>query len=153
MPRHSLKQPDAPAIKLLTDQRVAHLATVSADGMPHVAPVVYVYTGTHCYIALDDKPKRVAPLQLQRVRNIQANPRVSLLVDRYDEEWSKLAWVRVDGVARILQSGRRHAQAIERLRYKYPQYRRLKIENRPVIEITVERIVQWQAKSFPVRRV
>ncbi len=130
---------------LLVSQRVARLATVSANGTPHIVPVVYAYNGAHIYIALDEKRKRVAPMQLKRVRNIQANPRVALLVDHYDEDWSTLMWVRVDGVARILHRGETHAEAIQLLRAKYPQYRSMRLEDRPVIEITVKRMAQWHA--------
>ncbi len=129
----------------LASQRIARLATVSAHGTPHIVPVVYAYDGMHFYIALDEKRKRVVPMRLKRVRNIQANPRVSLLVDHYDEDWSKLGWVRVDGAARILQRGEAHDRAIELLRAKYPQYRNMRLEARPVIEISVKRIVQWHA--------
>ena len=132
--------------QFLAAQRVARLATLSADGSPHIVPVVYAYDGKRIYIALDDKPKRVAPLRLKRARNIGANPRVSLLVDRYSEDWRKLTWVRVDGVARILQRGNAHAAAIKMLRAKYPQYRKMKLETRPVIEITVKRVASWKAK-------
>ena len=130
----------------LAIQRVARLATLSADGTPHIVPVVYAYDGKRVYIALDEKPKRVAPLRLKRVRNIAANPRVSLLVDRYSENWRRVAWVRVDGSARVLQRGKAHDTAIALLRAKYPQYRKMKLEARPVIEITVKRVVEWVAR-------
>jgi PPOX class probable F420-dependent enzyme len=87
-------------------------------------PVVYAYDGKHIWIALDEKRKSVQPMQLERVRNIQANPHVALLVDRYSEDWNKLAWVRVDGTARILLRGKAHDAAIRMLREKYPQYRK-----------------------------
>jgi PPOX class probable F420-dependent enzyme len=132
--------------QFLAAQRVARLATISAHGIPHVVPVVYAYDGKRIYIALDDKPKRVAPLRLKRVRNIAADPHVSLLVDRYREDWRKLAWVGVDGVARVLSRGKAHATAIKLLRAKYRQYREMNLEARPVIEITVKRIVGWTAE-------
>jgi PPOX class probable F420-dependent enzyme len=131
----------------LARQRVAHLATVSPDGKPHVVPVTFAYDGKHIWIALDEKRKSVQPMQLQRVRNIQANPHVALLVDRYGEDWNKLAWVRVDGTARILLRGKAHNAAVRWLRRKYTQYRKMRIETRPVIEIAVERMVQWEAKE------
>ncbi len=128
-------------------QRVARLATVSPDGRPHIVPVTFAYDGKHIWIALDEKRKSVEPMQLKRVRNIQANPQVALLADRYNEDWNKLAWVRVDGTARIVQRGKAHDAAIRLLREKYPQYRKMKIETRPVIEIAIERIVRWEAKG------
>lgn len=129
----------------LASQRVARLATVSANGTPHIVPVVYVYNGVHIYIVLDEKLKRVAPMRLKRVRNIQANPRVSLLADHYDEDWNTLRWVRVDGAARILHRGKARDRAIKLLQTKYLQYRNMRLEDRPVIEITVKRMVQWHA--------
>ncbi len=134
----------------LAAQRVAHLATTSPAGTPHIVPVVYAYEGKRIYIALDDKPKRVPPLRLQRVQNIIFNPRVALLVDRYDEDWGKLAWVRVDGRARVLQRGKTHDLAIAALREKYPQYRAgafkiTSLEKTPIIVITVDKVVAWEA--------
>ncbi|MGE5264962.1 MAG: TIGR03668 family PPOX class F420-dependent oxidoreductase [Acidobacteriota bacterium] len=133
----------------LVVSRVAHLATVSADGKPHLVPVVYAYDGKHIYIVLDEKPKHIPPMRLKRVRNIQANPNVSLLVDHYVEDWGKLAWVRVDGTARILHRGKAHDAAIKRLRAKYRQYRNMKIDTRPVIEVTIKRLVEWKAYTDP----
>ncbi len=131
----------------LARQRVAHLATISPNGRPHSVPVTFANDSKHVWIALDQKPKRVGAMQLQRVRNIQANPQVALLVDRYDEDWERLAWVRVDGTARILQRGKAHNEAIQLLRKKYPQYRKMQIDKQPVIEIAIERIVQWEGKE------
>ncbi len=133
--------------RFVARQRVARLATVSPDGRPHIVPVTFAYDGKHIWIALDEKRKRVRPMELKRVRNIQANPHVALLVDRYSEDWNRLAWVRVDGGARILQRGKAHDAAVRLLREKYPQYRKMKIETRPVIEIAVERVVGWEARE------
>ncbi len=131
----------------LARERVAHLATVSPDARPHIVPVTFAYDGKRIWIALDEKRKSVEPMQLKRVRNIQANPQVALLADRYNEDWNKLVWVRVDGSARILQRGKAHDAAIRLLREKYPQYRKMRIEARPVIEIAIERIVEWEARE------
>jgi PPOX class probable F420-dependent enzyme len=131
----------------LARAQVAYLATVSPDGRPHIVPVTFAYDGKHVWIALDEKRKSVEPMRLKRVRNIQANPHVALLVDRYSEDWNRLAWVRVDGTARILVRGKAHDAAIRLLREKYPQYRKMKIETRPVIQISVERVVEWEAKE------
>ncbi len=129
----------------LSAQRVAHLATIGPEGAPHIVPVVYVYDGEQTYIPIDEKPKRVAPMRLQRIQNILAKPRVALIVDRYDEDWSRLAWVRLDGKARIVRGGKTHAAAIARLREKYAQYRAMDLEKRPLIVITVDKIAAWQA--------
>lgn len=130
--------------QFIQTQRVARLATVSAGGQPHLVPVVYAYDGAHIFIALDEKLKRVATDRLQRVRNITANPHVSLLIDHYDEDWTQLAWVRLDGIAEIMQSGEAHARAIQLLREKYPQYQTMRLAERPLIKITVQHSASWK---------
>lgn len=132
--------------RFLAAARVARLATVSADGAPHLVPVVFAAAGRRIYFSLDEKKKRVPPLRLRRVRNLAAEPRVSLLIDRYDEDWRKLAWVRIDGLARIRRRGREHAAAVALLRAKYPQYRRMNLEDRPIVAITVRRVVSWEER-------
>jgi PPOX class probable F420-dependent enzyme len=128
--------------------RVGRLATVSPGGAPHVVPVCFVLDGDDIYVALDEKPKRVAPERLRRVRNIRANPRVQLLADVYDEDWSRLAFVQADGRATLVQpGGPGHARAIALLREKYPQYRDMALETRPVIAIVVERWRSWSASG------
>lgn len=123
--------------------RVAHLATVSAGGRPHAVPVCFVLEGDIAYIALDEKPKRVGPRQLRRVRNILENPRVQLLVDRYEEDWARLAFAQLSGAATLLEAGAEHAAALSALRAKYPQYEPMDLESRPVIRISVEGVVAW----------
>lgn len=94
---------------------------------------------------LDEKPKRVADRDLRRVRNIVANPAVSLVADRFDEDWSRLAFVQVRGIARIIEPGDPgHDEAIEALRAKYPQYRAMAIEQRPVIAIENLTATSWR---------
>src|SRR2546430_17050206 len=83
-------------------QRVARLATADADGIPHVIPVCYAFDGEHFYTPLDEKPKRVAGSKLRRVRNIQARPEVALVIDQYDDDWSRLGYVLVQGRAELL---------------------------------------------------
>ena len=112
-------------------------------------PVCFAYAGGRIYIALDDKPKSVQPTRLKRVRNILANPYVSILVDSYSEDWSRLGYVLVSGEAVLEGMGTaRHAEAIEMLREKYPQYREMSIEARPVIAITPTRYYEWRASSI-----
>lgn len=128
--------------------RVARLATASPDGRPHVVPVCFALVGDLMYIALDDKPKRVPPERLRRVRNIIANPQAQLLVDRYDEDWSRLAFVQVTGRASLLLAGGPgHREALTVLRDKYPQYRQMVLEERPLIRIEIERAQGWTAGS------
>jgi PPOX class probable F420-dependent enzyme len=142
--------PHAAAIRFLQAARVARLATVGQDGAPHLVPVCYALatdadTLTALYIVLDEKPKRVAPHELRRVRNILAEPRVSLLVDRYDDgDWDNLAFVRIDGVATIVAPGEPgHAGALTLLRARYPQYRAMDLDGRPIIKIAPTTIRSW----------
>ena len=125
--------------------RVAHLATADANGQPHVIPICFVFDGKHFHSPIDEKPKQTAPLKLKRLRNIQSNPQIALVIDRYDEDWRRLAYVLVFGKARILLSGRAKRQAVVLLRKKYPQYRRMAIGKRPMIMIAPERITSWGA--------
>ncbi len=131
--------------KFIAEHRVGRLATVSPDQQPHIVPVVYAYDGEHIYIVLDEKPKSVPPLRLKRVGNIESNARVSLLIDEYDEDWKKLAWVRIDGIAKILSRTDTTTRAIELLRAKYSQYRKMELTNKPVIEITIKKKAHWEA--------
>jgi len=122
-------------------QRVAHLATADANGRPHVVPICFAYLEGRIYIAIDEKPKR--SLRLKRLRNIEENPQVALVLDRHDEDWSRLAWVLVRGTAAVLAGGPEHDRALAALREKYPQYREMALEERPVIRLTVERVSSW----------
>jgi PPOX class probable F420-dependent enzyme len=102
-----------------------------------------VLEGDRVYIALDEKPKRVAPRRLRRVRNILASPRVMLLVDYYDEDWSKLGFVQLSGRAALLEGGREQETALALLRAKYSQYEPMDLEARPVIRIAVMASASW----------
>jgi len=126
--------------------RVARLATVDASGQPFVVPICYAFDGRVIYSALDEKPKNVAPAHLKRVRNIQANPHVALVIDEYAEDWSRLAYIQLRGRADLLPVGTaEHIAAIRLLRAKYPQYQAMAIDRQPVIRITPEAVVAWGA--------
>src|SRR5215207_11666456 len=86
-------------------QRAGRLATAGSDGAPHVIPVCYACDGASLYIALDAKPKRVAPERLRRIRNILENPRVALVIDRYSDDWSELAYLLIQGTAMLIRPG------------------------------------------------
>jgi len=118
------------------------LATAGPDGRPHVVPFVFALKGDTLYWAVDQKPKRTQ--ELQRLRNIRSDPRVGVLVDTYDGDWSVLWWVRMDGTARVLDDGDERARAVNALRGKYPQYREQPLDG-PVVAIDVERWVGWSA--------
>ena len=134
------------AAALLRESRVARLGTADAAGQPLVVPICYVFDGHRCFSAIDAKPKRVPPRSLRRVRNIEANPRVSLLVDRYDEEWSRLAWVIVEGRADLVTVGAERTAAVDLLREKYAQYRAMGLDPETVviIRLTPDRLLFWQ---------
>ena len=136
-------EPSAGASRLIRSARVAHLATADRNGQPHVIPICFVFDGKCFYSPIDEKPKRVAPRKLKRLRNIEANPNVALVIDRYDEDWQKLAYVLVSGTAQMVVRGKRHEKAVLLLRKKYRQYRAMAIHERPIISITPNRIVVW----------
>jgi PPOX class probable F420-dependent enzyme len=130
-----------------TRSPVARLATSSADGQPHLVPVVFAVSEDSAapdavYTAIDAKPKSTQ--RLRRLANIAANPQVSLLVDHYADDWTQLWWVRVDGTASIHSDGAAMATGYRLLRAKYPQYQSISL-NGPVIAIAVQRWSSWHA--------
>ena len=140
---------DATAAKQrLSEARVAHLATVGTSGSPHLVPVVFAVDGDTIYFAVDAKPKRTT--NLRRLRNVAANPAVSLLADHYEEDWTRLWWVRADGVASVVDDPARAARALDLLAGRYPQYRQARPPG-PVIAIAVQSITGWAAADNPAR--
>jgi len=125
----------------LAGARVAHLATVGPGGRPHIVPITFALDGDAIYFAVDAKPKRTT--DLQRLRNIEANPVVAVLVDHYDEDWTRLWWVRVDGRAGVLGRGDSD-RAVDLLAERYAQYRQVRPSG-PVVAISVERMSGWSA--------
>ncbi|MDT4915893.1 MAG: hypothetical protein QOH89_593 [Pseudonocardiales bacterium] len=121
--------------------RVARLATVGADGRPHIVPIVFALAGDVLYTAVDDKPKSTAALR--RLDNIAADPRVAVLADHYADDWTQLWWVRADGTARVVD-GADAETGVQLLTDRYPQYR-LTPPPGPVVAIRVQRWTGWQA--------
>lgn len=121
---------------------VATLATVGPQGAPHIVPVVFAVRGDVVYTAVDAKRKTTK--RLRRLVNIENNPRVSLLVDHYTDDWSQLWWVRADGVAAIHYGGVEMATGYAELRGKYIQYQRIALDG-PVVTVEVQRWSYWQA--------
>jgi PPOX class probable F420-dependent enzyme len=119
--------------------RVARLATIGPDGQPHVVPIVFALDGETLYSAVDQKPKRTR--RLQRLRDIESNPRVEVLIDEYDEDWARLWWVKLRGTARVVG---RHERAAELLRAKYDQYRSEPPAG-PFVVVDIEGRVHWAA--------
>ena len=127
----------------LQEQRRAALATVGQDGVPHVVPCVFALLDEAVYTPLDGKPKRVAVERLQRVRDIAANPHVCLMLDRYDEDWRRLAWLQLRGVAAIVRDDDERERAVAALATRYPQYAALPLDGAPLIRITLRRVIEW----------
>lgn len=129
-------------------QRVARLATVDAEGRPHVVPICFALAGDVLYSPIDEKPKRDDYGQMRRLRNIAANPRVQVLIDVYDDgDWERLRYAQLRGAARVIEGGDEHAEAIALLRARYRQYRAMELERRPMIAVDVRRVVEWQARG------
>ena len=124
---------------------VARLATASADGRPHVVPITFVWLAGSLWSALDAKPKRVARLQLRRVRNLLANPNAAVVVDRYANDWRQLGYVLLEGTARLVSDGARAERARDALRAKYPAYREgpWHLEHGPLIELAPTHVSEW----------
>jgi PPOX class probable F420-dependent enzyme len=126
----------------LTAARVARLATTDADGRPHLVPIVFAFAGDTLYSAVDRKPKRSR--KLRRIENARARPDVTILVDNYEEDWTRLWWIRVRGRARVLDGGDERERALMLLAEKYPQYRDEPPDG-PVLAVDVTEVRRWSA--------
>jgi PPOX class probable F420-dependent enzyme len=131
------------ARRRFAEARVARMASVRPDGAPHIVPIVFALVGDRVFSIVDAKPK-TSP-KLQRLENIRANPRVTLLVDHYDETWERLWWVRADGTARVVEDGPGRDEAVELLRAKYRQYEEW---SEPIGAAVVVEVVRWRWWSF-----
>jgi PPOX class probable F420-dependent enzyme len=126
----------------LTAARVARLATTDPDGRPHLVPIVFALDGETLYSAVDRKPKRST--KLRRVENARVRPDVTVLVDHYEDDWSRLWWIRLRGRARVLDEGEERERALELLAEKYPQYRREPPDG-PVLAVDVTDVRTWSS--------
>jgi PPOX class probable F420-dependent enzyme len=126
----------------LTAARVARLATIDPDGRPHLVPIVFALDGDTLYSAVDRKPKRSRTLR--RIENARARPDVTILVDHYDDDWSRLWWIRLRGRARVLDAGEERERALALLREKYPQYRDEPPDG-PVLAVDITDVREWSA--------
>ncbi|MFN8623990.1 MAG: TIGR03668 family PPOX class F420-dependent oxidoreductase [Chloroflexota bacterium] len=141
----------------LAASRTATLATAGGQGRPRLVPICFALAPDDdergratLYTPLDEKPKRAADVRdLARVKDILVLPEVTLLVDRWDEDWSRLAWLRLYGVGELLEPQphevEEHARAIGLLRGKYPQYAGHALETLPIICVRIDRAVGWAA--------
>ncbi|NEA22042.1 TIGR03668 family PPOX class F420-dependent oxidoreductase [Actinomadura bangladeshensis] len=130
------------ARRLLASVPIVRLATVGEDGRPHLVPVTFAVHRGSVYTAVDHKPKSTR--DLRRLANVRANPRVALLADHYEDDWSRLWWVRVDGRAQVVEEASRMAEPVRLLADRYAQYRGRPPEG-PVIAITIDSWTGWSA--------
>ncbi len=132
--------------RLLDTWPVARLATLGPDGAPHQVPIVFARRGATLYSPVDGKPKRGG--ELARLRNVRRDPRISLLLDHYDDDWTRLWWIRVDAVAQVVGTEGAEA-AVTALRAKYPQYAEVPLFAGPPTLLSIEplRVSGWCAAS------
>lgn len=121
---------------------VARLATAGADGRPHIVPICFALDEQTLYFAIDSKPKQTT--NLKRLRNIAANPAVSVLVDHYEDDWDKLWWVRLDGAAQLVTDEREVKKALRLLAARYSQYRATTPAG-PVVAVAIAGVTGWSA--------
>lgn len=142
---------------LLETARRAILVTIASDGRARPVPVCFVASAEpplRLYLPIDDKPKRVQPSRLARIRDVARDPRVAILVDRWSEDWADLAWLRLSGLADVLSPAATGGDgvaertfAIDALRARYPQYRDHRLAARPIIRVRVEAVRGWSAAA------
>jgi len=126
--------------------RVAHLATADANGAPHVIPICYALVGDAFYFVIDEKPKRTRT-GLKRLRNIEENPRVAVVIDDYDEDWTRLGYLLIQGTAERVGDRAEYDCALSALRARYAQYRSMALafDTHPTIRITPTHSHLWRA--------
>ena len=134
---------DSKVASFIASERIARLATADDTSRPHAIPICFAFDGSRIYTAIDLKPKRAGATQLKRVRNILQNPQVAVVIDRYSEDWSRLAYVLVQGRAAIVEDVDEQARSEQLLRAKYPQYANMLEPGSTVIRIIPENVVSW----------
>jgi PPOX class probable F420-dependent enzyme len=125
--------------------RVARLATIDSEFKPHVVPVVFVFDGKHFFIPIDQKRKTAKPEKLKRIKNVQDNPNAALLIDNYSEDWTRLAFVMIQGKASIASKTEGNLQvqeAYKKLMTKYLQYQNVGVGEMCII-IAPEKLISW----------
>lgn len=142
------------AASFLDAHRVARLATADATGAPHVVPVCFARLDGRLYFIADDKPKRRGPRALKRLANIAANPRVALVVDDYDEDWCRLAFLLLHCAAHLVVDDREYDRGLAALRARYPQYRNmdLALQSHPMVRLEPLRSHFWRAAPATATR-
>ncbi|MFN2378134.1 MAG: TIGR03668 family PPOX class F420-dependent oxidoreductase [Candidatus Binatia bacterium] len=137
------------ALSRLASARVGHLATAAADGLPHAVPLCFALVGEAVYSVVDDKPKK-SRTGLRRLRNLEENPRASLLVDHYEEDWKQLWFVCIEGDASLVRDSAEYRRARVALRAKYPQYLVMEFHEatHPMIRIRIDKLSTWQGSAL-----
>jgi PPOX class probable F420-dependent enzyme len=131
--------------------RTGTLGTIAEDGRPRLVPVCFAVVDDVLYTPIDEKPKTADPRSLARIRDIERRADVTVLIDRWDEDWDHLAWLRIDGRATLAEDPAERASALAALRAKYTQYAGHDLESRPLIRIAIERVRSWGDLSDPGR--
>ena len=129
--------------RFIEQARTATLGTIAEDGRPRLVPICFVLLEGDLYTPIDEKPKTPEPRALARVRDIERRAEVTVLIDRWDEDWGRLAWLRCDSRAGLTDDPDVRTTAIAALRVKYPQYAKHDLERRPLIRIAIERVRSW----------
>ena len=153
----------ADQLAFIEGRRTATLATISGTGQPRLVPICFVLADldaedsrTVLYSPLDEKPKRSDDVRhLARVRDITERSSVTILFERWDEDWSRLAWLRARGTASIVESGEdaeAHRSVVQAMRAKYPQYRDHAIDTSPMIRVVIDEVSSWSATAGPLQR-
>jgi PPOX class probable F420-dependent enzyme len=133
---------------LLAEARRATLATIDPRGRARLVPICFVVDGDVLWSPLDEKPKAVADVRtLARVRDITERPEVTVLVDRWSEDWDQLAWLRVHGRAALVEPDDVTTGILASLRARYPQYEDHALEHRPMLTVRIETATRWRARG------
>ena len=128
-----------------SEARTATLATIAEDGRPRLVPICFVLHGDVLFTPIDEKPKTADLRSLARLRDIERRADVTVLIDRWDEDWNHLAWLRIDGRATLTDDPAERASAIAALRAKYPQYAAdpRHLADAPLIVVEPTQMVRW----------
>lgn len=137
-----------PVREFIAAAPLGHLATADAGAAPHNVPLCFWFDGERFYFVIDRKPKRRTGLALKRMRNVAENPRVALLIDHYEDDWSALAYVLVHGHAQVVADPAEYSRALAGLRSKYPQYRTMALSAaaNPMVRIDPLKVHLWGAR-------
>lgn len=133
----------------ISEGRVGRLGTADRTGQPLVVPICYAFDGRVLFSAIDAKPKAQSAGALKRIRNIRENAKVSVVIDRYDEDWTRLRYVIIQGEARLLTGGSDFSRGADLLIAKYPQYRAMRLARDTGLMIKVEpaKVTHWQFQA------